>query len=416
MKFVFLLHNAYAVGGTVRTTLNLAGALADAGHTVEIASLNRHREEPRFAIDPRVRLVPLVDGREGSADAAHPRFAEPARDFPSAEHRHAQYTRLHDLRVRAHLRATRADVVIGTRPGLNVYLALFCPRGAFRIAQEHLRLEAHSKKLRGLLRSHYRHLDAVVTTTEADARAYRAGMRLPGVRVVAVPNIVPARETAAPGSAPGPERVIAAAGRLVPGKRFDLLLDAFAPVAAKHPEWTLRVYGGGAERKRLEQRIRDLELVGRAQLMGTRSPIENEFARASLVVSSSDAESFGMTLVEAMRCGVPVISTDCPLGPAEIIHDGIDGCLVPVGEPRGLTDAMLALIENEPRRHVMAEAARVSARRYDPERVVAHYTHLFTTLPGNPALRSLRRTAAAALHSARAATAPGRRKWRGHGK
>lgn len=402
MKFAFLLHNAYAVGGTVRTTLNLASALADAGHSVEIASLNRHREEPRFTVDPRVRLVPLVDLRQGAADRTDPRFAEPARDFPTAERRHAQYTRLHDIRAREYLGATRADVVIGTRPGLNVYLALFGPRRAFRVAQEHLRLAAHSKKLRRVLQGHYRRLDAVVTTTEADAAAYRSRMRLPGVRVLAVPNIVPAPDLGAPGEEPEREQVIAAAGRLVRGKRFDLLLDAFAPVAAKHPEWTLRVYGGGDEKKRLQQRIRDLELEGSARLMGTRSPIEKEFARASLVVSSSDAESFGMTLVEAMRCGVPVISTDCPLGPAEIIHDGIDGCLVPVGERRGLTDAMLALIENEPRRSVMGEAARVSARRYDPDRIVAHYTRLFATLPPHPTLRVLRRTAAAALASAAA--------------
>ncbi|MDJ1131545.1 glycosyltransferase family 4 protein [Streptomyces iconiensis] len=399
-KFTFLLHNAYAVGGTVRTTLNLASALADAGHSVEIASLNRHRETPRFATDPRVRLVPLVDLRDGAADRGSPQFAEPARDFPAADRRHAQYTRLHDLRVREHLIASRSDVVIGTRPGLNVYVALFGRRGALRLAQEHLRLEAHSAKLRAVLARHYRGLDAVITTTEADAAAYRARMRLPGVRIAAVPNIVPCRGLAAPDQ---PEPVIAAAGRLVPGKRFDLLIGAFAPVAAKHPAWTLRIYGGGPEKARLRQLIQDLELVGRVRLMGTRSPIEEEFARAALVVSSSDAESFGMTLVEAMRCRVPVISTDCPLGPAEIIHDGIDGCLVPKGDPRALTDAMLGLIGNEPRRRLMADAAQVSARRYDPGRIVAHYARLLAALPPHPALRALRRAAASAAHRARAA-------------
>ena len=57
--------------------------------------------------------------------------------------------------------------------------------------------------------------------------------------------------------------------------------------------------------------------------MGPHSPIEDEFAKASIVAVASDAESFGMTIVEAMRCGVPVVSTDCPLGPAEIIEDGV---------------------------------------------------------------------------------------------
>ncbi|WP_425575967.1 glycosyltransferase [Streptomyces axinellae] len=221
------------------------------------------------------------------------------------------------------------------------------------------------------------------------------------------------------GGAEHPEAVIAAAGRLVPGKRFDLLIEAFSTVAAKHPEARLRIYGGGPEKQRLHQLSEGLGLGSRVRLMGTRSPIEAEFARASLVASSSDAESFGMTLVEAMRCGVPVISTDCPLGPAEIIHDGIDGFLVPRDDAAALAGRMLTLIENEPRRQAMAQAALVSAHRYDPERVVEQYIHLFGELHGTRLRRALRRSrwyAAAretarrtVRHTARRATRPWKR-------
>lgn len=196
MKITLLLHNAYAIGGTIRTTFNLAAALADR-HDVEIVSMLRHREVSRFTLDPRVRLIPLVDTRVGSEDMADPLFGEPARDFPLAEKRHHQYSRLVDLRAAEFLRTTDADVLIGTRPGINVYLARFGPRRALRIAQEHLRYDAHSKRLRTELAPHYRTLDAVVTTTEADASVYLARMPLPGVRVLAVPNIVPAPARAA---------------------------------------------------------------------------------------------------------------------------------------------------------------------------------------------------------------------------
>ncbi len=309
-KIVFLLHNAYAIGGTVRTTLNLASALAER-HDVEIVSMSRHRAEPRFAVDPRITLVPLVDTREGSADLADPAYAREAVDFPVADKRHHQYTRLTDLRARAYLESCDADVVIGTRPGINVYIALG-PRRALRIAQEHLRHDAHAKRLRTVLARHYRDLDAVVTMTGADAEVYRTRMPLPGVRVVSVPNIVPEVGVA---PSDGTAKVIAAAGRLVPGKRYDVLLEAFCAVAAKDPDWELRIYGGGAEKERLQGLIDGLGLAGQARLMGVRTPIEAEFAQASLVVSASDAESFGMTLVEAMRCGVPVVSTDCPSAP-----------------------------------------------------------------------------------------------------
>ncbi|MGA5566202.1 glycosyltransferase family 4 protein [Streptomyces platensis] len=390
MKITLLLHNAYAIGGTVRTTLNLAAALADR-HDVEIVSMLRHREVPRFTVDPRVRLIPLVDTRVGSEDMADPLFGEPARDFPLAEKRHHQYSRLVDVRAAELLRTTDADVLIGTRPGINVYLARFGPRRALRIAQEHLRHDAHSKRLRAELARHYRTLDALVTTTEADAAVYRARMPLPGVRVLAVPNIVPA--PAGPPSA-GTSKVIAAAGRLVRGKRFDLLIEAFSGVAAKHPDWRLRIHGGGAERAQLQGLIDGLGLGGQAELTGPRSPIEAEFAKASIVASASDAESFGMTLVEAMRCGVPVVSTDCPLGPAEIIQDGTNGLLVPRGDGPALTEALLALIEDPERRRTMARNARESSHRYAPEPIAERYQLLFGELRSTRGRRARQRAMA----------------------
>ncbi|MEW1752528.1 glycosyltransferase family 4 protein [Streptomyces angustmyceticus] len=397
MKITLLLHNAYAIGGTVRTTFNLAAALADR-HDVEIVSMQRHREVPRFTLDPRVRLVPLVDTRVGSEDMADPLFGEPAQDFPLAEKRHHQYSRLIDVRAAEFLRTSDADVLVGTRPGINVYLARFAPRRALRIAQEHLRHDAHSKRLRAELARHYRTLDALVTTTEADAAVYRARMPLPGVRVLAVPNIVPA--PAGPPSE-GTAKVIAAAGRLVRGKRFDLLIEAFSAVAAKHPDWRLRIHGGGAERAQLQELIDGLGLGERAELTGPRSPIEAEFAKASIVASASDAESFGMTLVEAMRCGVPVVSTDCPLGPAEIIHDGTDGLLVPRGDGQALSGALLRLIEDPQCRHTMARAALESSHRYDPEPIAGRYEALFGELRSTRGSRALRRALGRARSRAR---------------
>ncbi|MFD4631477.1 glycosyltransferase family 4 protein [Streptomyces sp. NPDC058284] len=388
MKIAFLLHNAYAIGGTIRTTLNLASALADR-HDVEITSSMRHRERPRFAVDPRVRLVPLVDTRIGSDDAQYPAYAEPACDFPLADRRHHQYTRLHDVRMRDYLAASDADVIIGTRPGLNVYLALFGPRRALRIAQEHLRHDAHSKKLRQVLARHYRALDAVITTTQADAETYRARMVLPGVRVLSIPNVVPV-----PAVAPADHTatVVAAAGRLVRGKRFDLLIDAFADIAPKHPDWRLRIYGGGTEKEPLQKLIHDHGLGEYVALMGPRAPIEAEFAQASIVASASDAESFGMTLVEAMRCGVAVVSTDCPLGPAEIIRDGVDGRLVPTGDAKALADTLMELIDDGPRRRALGAAAVESAHRFDPDRIVRRYELLVTELAATRHRRAWQRT------------------------
>ncbi|WHX22313.1 glycosyltransferase family 4 protein [Streptomyces malaysiensis subsp. malaysiensis] len=387
MKITFLIHNVYGIGGTIRTTLNLAAELADR-HEVTVVSMLRHRSYPRFAVDPRVTVVPLVDLRADAADASDPLLHQPAEVFPTAEKRYKQYSRLTDRRAREYLRSCDADVIIGTRPGVNVYLARFAPPRALRIAQEHLTHDTHTKKLRAQLAGQYRDLDAVVTTTEADAAVYRTRMRLPGARILAIPNSVP---DPGPLPADGGAHVIAAAGRLVRAKRFDLLIEAFTDIAAKHPDWSLRIYGAGADKDRLQRLIEEQGLGDRAALMGAASPIEDEFAKASIVASASDAESFGMTLVEAMRCGKPVVATDCPLGPAEIINDGVDGRLVPMGDRQALAVALCDLIADEPARHRMGEAARAAAGRFDPAPVAHAYEELFGDLAATRSARAWQR-------------------------
>ncbi|MEV5735899.1 glycosyltransferase family 4 protein [Streptomyces sp. NPDC052292] len=364
MKISFLLHNAYGIGGTITTTFNLAQALAER-HDVEIVSVLRHRKRPQLTPDPRVRLRPLVDLRQEKDHASH---RTPAKVFPAAEYRYRQYSRLTDERIAECLAATDADVVIGTRPGLNVHLALQAPERVLRVGQEHLTLDNHPPRLRTALRRAYRRLDVLTTVTEADARDYRRRMHLPGVRVEALPNSVPDPVLA---PADGRAKMIVAAGRLVPVKRYDLLIQAFARVACEHPDWHLRIYGAGEQRDALRARIERLGLSNNAFLMGPAAPMEAEWVKASIAVSTSSFEPFGMTIVEAMRCGLPVVSTDCPYGPAEIIQDGVDGRLVPVGDRDRLGSALLELVRDDDRRRAMGRAAAENARRFAPGSVVA---------------------------------------------
>ncbi|GHH93992.1 glycosyltransferase family 4 protein [Streptomyces capillispiralis] len=371
MKISFLLHNAYGIGGTITTTFNLAGALAER-HDVEIVSVLRHREHPNLTPQPGVRLRALVDLRR---EKDHPLHGRPAKVFPSAEYRHHQYSELTDQRIAACLEAIDADVVIGTRPGLNVHLALQAPRHVIRVGQEHLTLDNHTPALRTALRRAYRRLDVLTTVTEADAACYRRKMRLPGVRVEALPNSVP--DPVLPG-ADGNARTVVAAGRLVPVKRYDLIIEAFARVVAEFPDWRLRIYGKGEEHDRLRARIETLGLWNNVFLMGAATPMEAEWVKGSIGAAASNFEPFGMTIVEAMRCGLPVVSTDCPYGPGEIIRDGEDGRLVPVGDERAFGEALLDLVRDDERRRRMGRAALDNARRFAPGPVVAQAERLFT--------------------------------------
>ncbi|MER6345254.1 glycosyltransferase family 4 protein [Streptomyces sp. NPDC001595] len=398
MKISFLIHNAYGIGGTITTTFNLAGALAER-HDVEIVSALRHRERPNLTPHPRVRLRALVDLR---TEADHPLHRRPAKVFPAAEYRHSQYSELTDQRIGEHLQALDADVVIGTRPGLNVHIARQAPQHVLRVGQEHLTLDNHSPRLRTALRRAYRRLDVVTTVTEADAAAYRRKMWLPGVLVEALPNSVP--DPVLPPS-DSSAKVVVAAGRLVPVKRYDLLIEAFAQVAAAHPDWQLRIYGKGEEQPRLRELIERLGLWNNVFLMGAATPMEAEWAKASIGAAASNFEPFGMTIVEAMRCGLPVVSTDCPYGPGEIIADGTDGRLVPVGDRDALAAALLELVGDAELRRRMSRAALDNARRFAPGPVVAQAERL---LEAAAAARTGRgRTASSARPAANALTGRG---------
>lgn len=392
MKISFLIHSVYGVGGTIRGTLNLAGELADR-HDVDIVSVFQHREKAAFAIDPRIRLVPLVDTRPGSEhrETDHPLHRLPSEDVPRGEARYRQYSRLTDARVRDHYAASDADVVVGTRPGLTAYVARFADPGAVRVGQENMTHNHHSRALRTDMARHIGGLDAFVTVSARDADVYRAHLPPSPTRVLHIPNSVPAPQIA---PSDGSGRTVVAAGRLAAVKQYERLIEAFAEVVSQRPDWQLRIYGGGEQRGRLRHRIERLGLYNHVHLMGPRAPLDPEWVKASIAVSTSRHESFGMTLVEAMRCGLPVVSTDCDYGPREILRDGTDGLLVPVGDTGAVAKALLRLIEDEELRRRMGTEARKAAERFAPHHIARQYEDLFGEL------------AAAKARLTRATTAP----------
>ncbi len=386
VKISYLINDMYGIGGTVRTVANQAAALS-ARHEVEIVSIFQHRAEPILPLPPKVRLRPLVDVRqepssdnEGGALPLHEgaeRAELPPELFPPEDSRSIQHSLFSDDRLAEYLATTDADIVVGTRPGLNVAIARAAPDHLIKVGQEHLVYEQHSDALRRIMRETYPALDAFVTVTEADARTYSVRMPLPGVLMRAIPNSVPRPSLISDGSN---TRTIVAAGRLAPSKRHDLLVDAFATVADDHPDWVLRIYGKGNQRARLVRKVHEHGLEDRVWLMGPHPRVEEAWAQGAFAAASSSGEAFGMTIVEAMRSGLPVVSTDCPHGPASIISNREDGILVPNRSVSGIASGLAELMGNETKRRSMAEAALKNSERFDPARVVRMHEGLFEEL------------------------------------
>ncbi|HEV7625623.1 MAG TPA: glycosyltransferase, partial [Streptomyces sp.] len=343
--------------------------------------------------DPRVTMTHLLELRREARgfDGDDPRFQQPSRRFTEgADHLgRGIATHLGDIRVEEYLRETDADVVIATRPKINDYLAAYGSDRYLRIGQEHLTHAMHSDHVRSHQDAAIPRLDAFITVSYADAANYRAAITGSGTAtadgdalITCIPNAVPAVDVE---PSDGDSKLIVAAGRLIKVKRYDRLINAFALVSERHPDWRLRLYGRGRQQAALRTRIDNLGLYDRAFLMGPHAPIESEWAKGAVAAVSSDAESFGMTLVEAMHCGVPVVSTDCPYGPGEIISNGQDGLLSPLGPTekasvRAYADALMQLIENPELRYRMSQAALEKAARYSPERIAGEYEQLIEKL------------------------------------
>jgi glycosyltransferase involved in cell wall biosynthesis len=386
MKVLFLINNGFGIGGTITTTFNLASALAARGHDVEVLSTLRHRDIPQLPVHPAVKLMGLVETRAGHPDydAGDPLRGRPAEFYPKADFRSEDYDKMIEDRYERFLATSDADVAIATRAGLIAYLGRFAPERMIRIGQEHLTRRQQRKAMREELPVHINRLDAFVTITQRDAQDYRKHLNLRNTKLTFIPNSVPV-PTVPPSD--GRAKIIVAAGRLVESKRYDVLIRAFAKVVPAHPDWQLRIYGLGKLNDELRRLVLELGLHNHVLMMGPYTPIETEWAKGAIAAVPSDREPFGMTLVEAMRCGVPVVSTNAPYGPAEILADDVDGILTPVGDADAMGDALLRVVSDDEKRRAMAEAALKNSERYDPDPIAERYEKLIAELAERKANR-----------------------------
>ncbi|WP_240809233.1 glycosyltransferase family 4 protein [Microbispora catharanthi] len=385
---ILLLH-ANGMGGTIRTVFNLAGYLART-HDVEIVSVVREREEPFLPVPPGVR-VRYLDNRLPRRKGLLSRF--PSRLVPKDEAAYHWFTLRTDLKLVRYIRSRRRGVLIGTRPGLNLIAARFAPPEIITVAQEHGNLSSHQPLVRKQIIRRYARHDAVVTLTQADLRAYersfeKARKDLPAV-LAQVPNATPRLNG---GVSPVTAKTVVTVGRLTWGKGYDLLIRAWAHVAARHPDWTLRIYGGGPRQEKLQASIDKRGLSERVFLEGPVEDVGAVLADASMFVLSSRHEGMPMVILEAMSKGVPVVSYDCPTGPKEMITHGHDGLLVKPEKIHAMADAICTLIEDEDLRRQMGANALKTAARHDLDVIGARWEDLLSGLvdrrrghaPGDP--------------------------------
>ena len=360
MKLMYFLPLLSTKGGQERTLTDKANWLANKGHAVMMVT---YENDGPFAypLDERVQFT----------DLACPYYQIYSLPFFQRFHVALKIKNIFRTKMAKVVAAFSPDVIVVTVPLSEFFLTdLMQVIGNIPVVIESHLAHGFDPLARGMteriLDIFYPPIKAVcrskllIALTEGDARTWRKYHH----NVCVIPNPLTCYPTFYPSTlTTHPPRIICV-GRLSPQKRFDRMIDAFALIADKYPVWRVDIFGTGGTDGQLytQQCIADKGLNDRIGLHPPVNDIYAEYQRSQFFVMSSDFEGFGLVIIEAMACGIPVVATDCPFGPSEIIEDGLTGLLAKM-TTEDLAEKMEYMIMHDVERRQMGEHARqVSAR------------------------------------------------------
>ncbi len=366
----------------------LAGAIADRGHRVDLV-LGRVEGNMVGAIPENVRVIDLKGGEVlGTLGLMLRQPGTAAALLPSILSRNPPWILACAPALARYVRRERPDAML-TALNYTSITALWTRRvegldlrlvvsERNTLSQRAARGVGSVRALPGLVRHFYPWADALAAVSAGVAvdLAEILGVSAEEVAVTFNPVVTPEIDRQAaealdhPWFAPGEPPVILAAGKLKQQKGFDVLLEAFARVRGRRPA-RLVILGDGPERGRLQQRARRLAVDVDVSLPGF---VNNPFAfmaRSSVFVLSSVWEGLPGVLIQAMACGCPVVSTDCPSGPAEILDKGVHGPLVPVGDDAAMAVAIESVLDAPPSEERLRRRANVFSVERSTDRYLA---------------------------------------------
>lgn len=378
MKIIYIYDSLASIGGLERILIQKMNYLADMlNHNVYLITSSQGNHPIIFPLTHKVKHIDL-DIR------FHTQY-----NYPLAKRIRIKYKleRLYKKRLQESVNSINPDIIVGTtmwKP--EVVCQLIC-KGK-KIIESHCAksytniTDRYSNGIildiinKMLTRQRYRytekHCDTIVTLTESDASAWKKT-----AQIFTIPNMI---ENISEESSTCQSRRVIAAGRLTYQKGFNKLIDAWVLVHKRHPDWILDIYGEGYYKKQLQKQIEEKHLKENITIHPFTANIFNEYLTSSIFVLSSNYEGFGLVLVEAMSCGIPCISFDCPHGPSEIIKNQSDGILVENNNIHQMAESLCYLIENEDIRKAYGKKAKENVKRFLPENIMPQWEQLFKEL------------------------------------
>ena len=345
------------VGGIERVAANMAAMLLERGHEIIIYSFFKTNDKPFYRMSRKVKIRYLSE-----------------RKFTLSGKAGMIPLYLSMMKSARQIRKCDCDVLISLFTNASIILSLCGGVRAPFIAAEHGQYYAHGFFIRLLRRITYRRVDAVVALTRTDAAIYS---KLFGGKGHCIPNNI---DRIPDEKSNGTRKSIVAAGRLVREKGYDDLIPMAADILDGKKGWSLSIYGDGYEREKLSALIGEFSRDGNMRLHGFEKNLPRALSESSIYLCTSHTESFGMAIAEAMACALPVVSFDCPTGPRDIIEDGKNGFLIPVGDHAAFAAKVKLLMKDTKLRKKMGAYARRSVERFLPGEVAVRWENLFNTI------------------------------------
>ncbi|MBD9354149.1 MAG: glycosyltransferase family 4 protein [Phocaeicola plebeius] len=376
MKIIYCTHSTCNPGGMERVLLNKVTYLSQLpGWKVAVVTTDQHQRPPFYPFPEKVRMTDLgINYSEDNEKGAWKKITG-----------YLRKRKEHKRKLTALLLKEKPDIVVSLYPSESSFIPDI-KDGSKKVLELHyckfFRLQYGRRGLLGWidkLRTRQdeqivRRFDKFVVLTNED-RGYWGN--LPNIEVI--PNA--AMHVSDAYSDVMNKRVIAV-GRLDYQKGFDRLVQAWQLVrhTGKFTDWKLDIFGQGEWREMLQQMIDKAELQDSVRLNQPTKQIGEEYVKSDLLVMSSNYEGFPMVMIEAMACGLPVVSFDYKCGPKDIIQPGINGLLVPNGDIQALADAMMKVMEDEAYRKMLSLNARKVVDTYSEQAVMAQWIRLFTSI------------------------------------
>ncbi|MFI2430341.1 glycosyltransferase family 4 protein [Streptomyces sp. NPDC018693] len=375
---IFVSNSVNEMGGITSWSHQMARLFSGRGHRVHVVGIVPPPEgrAAELGDDLPYQTTTLYD--------VHPPNVAPARglrgrlDLAEQRRRAAREAGMREQAVKLTrlFRAARPGaVVIVTQVWAMEWVALADTSGVTVIGMSHESYETCRKSSRfQRVKRYYADVDRMLTLTREDADLW---IRQRMDNVGFMPNPLPFYpETPSPRAS----KTVVSIGRLHEEKGVDLLLDAWSLVVTEHPDWTLRIYGSGAEEDALRQQAAKLGVESSVEWMGRTSDVPSALRESSIFVLSSRGEGFPLALMEAMATAVPCVAFDVAPGVHEIIDDGTDGLLAPPGNTFELARQMSRLMSDKTLRDQMGETARENIQRYSTDKITSRWESLFALL------------------------------------